>query len=276
VAKKKYKKEKAKKKLRSDRQKMMLGNRKSRENKYWTTRAKMIYVFISILLTLVAFRDDFIIPTYKWLFPDNFYRDGLDDNIRGTFLKATSSIDRDSLEFIIGSSLTRKIGFRYNAVNLFQSRKNGQTYSCFWPNNFFIVKGHEKYCPINYRFSNDGRILFSAELLNLENEDVLYMSDNQFILNDNNLYTFNGDDYGLELIDKSGRVLFSADFVPPNQIWLQGVFYNQNGTLGFVNRALTPIQPGNTEKLKVAKDSINRIFFYTGKDWQGKRVPIVL
>jgi hypothetical protein len=102
------------------------------------------------------------------------------------------------------------------------------------------------------------------------------MSDNQFILNDNNLYTFNGDDYGLELIDKSGRVLFSADFVPPNQIWLQGVFYNQNGTLGFVNRALTPIQPGNTEKLKVAKDSINRIFFYTGKDWQGKRVPIVL
>ena len=214
--------------------------------KFWSAKVKIIYAVIAIILTLIGFRNELLLPLYEEIFPDTLYKDDLDGNIRGEFLKSTRKVEKDSLSFIIGSSIKKEVGFIYNAYDLYRNRKNVETYSCFWPNDFIIVKGHIEYCPINYRFANDGRILFSAEVFDLENEKLLYLSDSELILNSDDLYKVNGDDSGFELIDSKDRVLFSADFIPPNQIWFQGVFYNgKNTALGFVNKSIIPIQLGD-------------------------------
>ena len=55
------------------------------------------------------------------------------------------------------------------------------------------------------------------------------------------IFLWNGDDYGFEIVDKSNKVLFSINYVPPNKIYVQGIFNDKVRHVGIVDRTIVVI-----------------------------------
>ncbi|APQ18666.1 hypothetical protein [Maribacter hydrothermalis] len=209
--------------------------------------------------------------------PATFKRNSIDNNVRGTFLKATTSINKDSLVFILGSSSNNKYGgVKYLANEMKRTESDSRT--CIIPEKAF-TNAFQNECPLLYRFDNEGKILFTANIATKEKEVVLFMDDNnisnEFILKDEGIFTFNGDDYGIELIGFDGNVLFSADFVPPNKIYIQGILYDQNRNIILSNGGI--IFSGSDSIIleeKASMENTAKLFNYSGDDYLGKRIKI--
>lgn len=238
-------------------------------------RNNPVYVILVLLMFIYNFKGVLSECYYK-IFPPAFVSSEMDGNYRGEFLKASSAIVKDSLVFVLGSS-KNKAGLRYPAYEW--SKRSRESRTCFVPATMLNL--FEENCPLSFRFDTDGRILFTADILSRGLQYSLWINDNSinnsFVLDDNSLFSFNGDEYGIELLDKDRTVLFSADYVPPNEIYIQGAFYNNKRYVVFQNSKMSTYPADLTHE---GKDFLNnqlklipQIFDYSSNEYEGKRLP---
>ncbi|WP_156125353.1 hypothetical protein [Cellulophaga sp. Hel_I_12] len=197
-----------------------------------------------------------------------------DRNQRGILLSSANSNKKDSIHFILGPS-SRKNDSTFFGLNWKGSISVLKQRMCFFP------KGLENHLPTDCNLqvkvdSLTNRILFTGILKNSKGEASLIMEDSQFVLNNDCLFTWNQDDRGFEILDSYNRVIFSINYVLPNEIWLRGILFdNTIGKKSIITGQMLSKQPieNNSHLIDSIEKLIVPLFVYTGEGWVGKRNP---
>ena len=238
---------------------------------------------IAVLLLLGGiggFFTDFFSPIKEWVSgkvnPSTHWECEQDKNIRGIIIPGI----KDG----IGSNNEMEFRFGFdNPMTLYRMMQKPDQSTCFFNHLPDLFKNS---CSISYKIV-DSRLLLSADIYDTEGHLAAQIKDNEFILNQDCVYTWNSDDYGFEVVDSNSDVIFSIDFNLPNILTVQGVFYDGEyfvvvpEPVGKANKddldklmhygSAVGVPKEQKDTLEKMKKSLKPIFEYFGKDWFGKR-----
>jgi hypothetical protein len=198
--------------------------------------------------------------------PDYWYCEQ-DRNIRGFILPPEAGEDGE-INLVLGFNNRTDISTNMNHIGNDTSIR------------FCLVDFREKNgCPLYFKIDKEHRVLISADIYDIDGCLAGKIVDNEFVLNKNCQFTWNLDDSAFEVVGSDFKVVFSIGFGQWFQrnpaIFVQGIFGTGDEFMILNDHTSSLhcqiIDKNDVSKLEEAKETLQPIFEYFGKDWFGKR-----
>ena len=220
----------------------------------------IIFTFLSFVLLIASGIVD-IPDAYRkiksFIISDNYIISEEDNNIRGILLNKANLNSFGLMNLSYGvkdsKSIIGSIPRDYTA-----------NYVCLF--GWFDEK-----CNFKYRINSTDRFLISAKIYNISEEVVGVIEDNQFILNKNNMFSWNFDDTAFEVIDSDFNVIMSFVYDSSNTIRFQGLVPDTKKIYVVKDNGFISFSKSNKEDVKRELEKLRPVFEYSGKDWFGRR-----
>lgn len=181
-----------------------------------------------------------------------------DSNIRGEFFKISNLMPNRSISFFLGNNLLTYDRSRFSEEN-----------KCIPLNSFHI-------CTFQMRIVDD-EMLIDLTLFDENNKLIGLIKGNNFVLNEDCVFSYNLDRNGFEIVNQKYQVVFSMNRVARNIVSVKGIFVEGDKGLLVTDSYMTFFMPSRLNGSNPSDNTgITRMFEYAvdGEDWIGRRVNV--
>ena len=139
-----------------------------------------------------------------------------------------------------------------------------------------IVLYDENQCNLSFRLNEDNFLVVSMVMFDMYGCKVGEIVDNEILLNEDCIFTFNSDSLAFEIINNYSGVILSLEYILPDTIAVRGLIIGSKKVHVMLDDHLiiNEIDSLNAADLKFIDNHLKQIkpiFQYVGNDWFGKR-----